>query len=181
MNSKKSLWSIPYGDESNDLTSNVKSLMLEQCHYLEEETSGVVKARFERMKSFEALKGALVAVSHFGSSLPDLDGAQRTDANELYSKPLYGFEIYTDSYKFKIMEVTLSPMYPIKIRFDGGVLEDTRDSFPSTVQCVDDGSSFLVSDDDELMDCFAAVVAGKKVRYILMRMIKQASDASGEA
>ena len=167
-----SLWEIPSGAEFEDSTAHVKDLMRDQCKYLEKQTSGAIKAQFERVRSFETLTIAARAAMHAGSAIRVQDDVRRADANELYRKETYGFDIYNDQYKFRILEVTMAPVYPIAVWFDEGVLEDTLNDFPLTVERLGDGSKFSVASDDELMGCFSAAVKGKKVRYIISRMLK---------
>ena len=77
-----------------------------------------------------------------------------------------------DEYRFRIFEMTLTPLYPVTIWFDEGVLEDTRSEIAAIAGESDPQGRFQISSDDQLMECFQAAVGGKKVQYIIRQMLR---------
>lgn len=173
-----SLWIIPSVDEPIDSTSRVIELMREQCCYLEAETSGAVRAKFDKVtdiSQWTASVNAIVASSsRVVGAVGGINGLK--DASSLYWKDTYGLNIFNDEYRFRIFEMTLTPLYPVTIWFDEGVLEDTRSEIAAIAGESDPQGRFQISSDDQLMECFQAAVGGKKVQYIIRQMLKGGRD-----
>ena len=123
-----SLWTIPSVDEPLDSTNRVVELMREQCCYLEAATNGAVRAKFDKVadiSQWTASVSAIVAASsRIAGETSGINGLK--DASSLYRKDTYGLNIFNCEYRFRILEPTLTPLYPVTIWFDDGVLEDTE-------------------------------------------------------
>lgn len=165
----KNLWDIPPIDILGDSTENVVEIMKQQAQYLKEGTNGKVLGKFSKIKDvMTQIAGLAAALSPEMSD--DTEINKLSDANKLYRSQRYGFEIYNQTYRFRIFEMNLSPLYPISIMFDEGILEDTRESLS---YCTEKGSAdttFIVKSDDDLLECLKVIFSSKKVKYILYRL-----------
>ena len=178
LNSKYgNLWVIPRDEESIASTDNVIPLMREQCQFLKLNSNGKIFGKFDKLKklyAFETIAASLNATTN-KSILGDGETANLSDANSLYNDKNYGFEIYNATYRYRLFELKLSPVYPITISFDEGILDDTTDSILEYSTQGVRSNQFIVECDDNLMACFGAALESRKVRYILYKL-QQGSD-----
>lgn len=165
----KNLWDVPSIDILDDSTENMVEIMKQQAQYLNEETNGKVLGKFSKIKNVMAhIAGLAAALSTEISD--DTEINKLSDANALYRSQWYGFEIYNKTYKFRIFEMNLSPLYPISLMFDEGILEDTRENLS---YCTEKGSvdtTFIIKSDDNLLEFLKIIFSSKKVKYILYRL-----------
>ena len=152
----ENLWDVPSVDILGDSTENVMEIMKQQAQYLKEGTNGKVMGKFSRIKNIMAnIAGLAAALS--SEVTDDNEINNLSDANNLYKSQKYGFEIYNQTYKFRIFEMSLSPLYPISVMIDEGVLEDTQESLSN---CIEKGSTntiFIIRSDNELLECLKIV------------------------
>ena len=174
------MWNLDNNITSLELTDNVINIMKQQCNYLKEETGGKVFAKFAKIKKISQLQ--LAAQSLFtGYKLPELltikemvgdeDTSDLVDANELYNKNRYGFEVYNKTYKFRIFELQMEPVYPIRILLDEGIDEEIKGMFTASHFKSDDNPIYTVNSDDEFISYLKAVINSKKVTFIVSKML----------
>ena len=118
------LWPVDFSDELE--TSNALELLREQAKFLENQTNGAVKAMLAPIERLEAMSAML---AQFATSPILSSGASdllrdRQDANDLFAKKEYQFEIYNDSYRFRMFILRNSLSFPIEIILDGGIAEE---------------------------------------------------------
>lgn len=160
-------------DDPFDSTENVIEIMRQQGRHLKEGTKGKVFGKFSKIKSvMDNIGGLTTAISLFVSE--DEETSQLADANKLYENQRYGFEIYNQAYKFRIFEITLSPLYPIIISVDEGVLEDTKGELGYYLESGNRETQYVVKSDSELLEGLKIIFSSKKVRYILYKMQQSA-------
>lgn len=165
----ENLWNVPSVDILGDSTENVMEIMKQQAQYLKEGTNGKVMGKFSKIKNvMTSIAGLAAALSPEISD--DTEISNLSDANNLYKSQRYGFEIYNQTYKFRIFEMNLSPLYPISIMFDEGVLEDTRENLGYCTEKGRTDTTFIVKSDNDLLECLKVVFSSKKVKYILYRL-----------
>lgn len=173
----ENLWKKPLED-SRDLiaTDNIELLMKDQCRYLSDSTANKVHGRFIQVRDL-AGAGAFTAVSvlaeRYKSVLSTEMGAEadsRHNANELYKPARFSFDLYNKTYRFKVFELTLLPLYPVDLLLDEGVFNEVADKLPGIVNS--DMYIVSVGDDDQLMRAFEVMVGSKKVRFILQKLIE---------
>lgn len=173
------LWDIPSADTFEDTTDNIKGILKRQAEYLKNGTNGKVKAKFNKIVDLKSgLSSVIAALSWSKTEDDEINNLQ--NANELYSSQRYGFEIYNDSFKFRIFEMNLSPLYPVSIYLDEGVLEDSGATLLGmSIQSGKYANEFKVTSDNELKECLQIVFSSKKVKYILYRL-QQMADISDD-
>lgn len=165
----ENLWDVPSVDILGDSTENVMVIMKQQAQYLKEDTNGKVRGKFSRIKNIMANIAGLAAT--LSSEITDDNEINNlSDANNLYKSQKYGFEIYNQTYKFRIFEMSLSPLYPISVMIDEGVLEDTQESLSNCIEKGSTNTAFIIRSDNELLECLKIVFSSKKVKYILYKL-----------
>lgn len=165
----ENLWDVPSVDILGDSTENVMEIMKQQAQYLKEGTNGKVMGKFSRIKNIMTnIAGLAAALS--SEVTDDNEINNLSDANNLYRNQKYGFEIYNQTYKFRIFEMSLSPLYPISVMIDEGVLEDTQESLSYCTEKGSTNTTCIVRSDKELLECLKIVFSSKKVKYILYKL-----------
>ena len=65
----------------------------------------------------------------------------------------------------------LSPVYPVVVSVDEGVLEDTRQELQiASIQKGENANQFFINSDNEFISFLKTILSSKKVRYILYRL-----------
>ena len=148
----ENLWDVPSVDILGDSTENVMVIMKQQAQYLKENTNGKVMGKFSRIKNI-MVNIAGLAPTLSSEITDDNEINNLSDANNLYKSQKYGFEIYNQTYKFRIFEMSLSPLYPISVMIDEGVLEDTQESLSNCIEKGSTNTAFIIRSDNELLEC----------------------------
>lgn len=166
----ENLWNIPNGENPLDTTSNIVEIMRQQGKYLKEGTNGKVFGKFNHIKNLAAGMQALSRAVSF-EVVDDPETSNLDDANKLYGAKKYGFEIYNNTYKFRVFEMLLTPVYPVNISLDEGIVEDTQhELINSYIEKLPEANQFSVKSDDEFLTFLRIVFSSKKVRYIIQRL-----------
>lgn len=166
----ENLWNIPATDNLGDSTENVVSIMRQQAQYLKTGTTGKILGKFSKIKNVIPSMAEVIAALPTEQIEGD-ETRQLADANSFYRPQKYGFEIYNQSYKFRILEINLSPLYPILVSFDEGVLEDTKEELCYCgIKNGEDATQFIIRSDEELIESLRIVLSSKKIKYILYKL-----------
>ncbi len=166
------LWDIPSVNEALNPTDNICEIMKQQGQYLKENTNGKIFGRFSKIKKVNPLStmGAVLATFSVKEILQNDDSSVLADANELYSNQKYGFEIYNSTYKFRVFEMIVSPVYPAHIIIDEGVVANIEEEILSCVSKGKEANHYLINNDNDLLDCLRLIFASKKVKYLLYKL-----------
>ena len=166
----ENLWDIPSNEEPIDTTSNLTEILRQQSQHLKEKTNGKVLGKFSRIKDLTAGIEAISSAIARGT-VENEETKQLEDANSLYRNQRYGYEIYNSTYKFRVFEIMLSPVYPVVVSVDEGVLEDTRQELQiASIQKGENANQFFINSDNEFISFLKTILSSKKVRYILYRL-----------
>lgn len=173
-----SLWEFDKNHLEEKTTDNITNITRQQCQYLKQETSGKVLAKFARIKLINPIQKAFETLTYSPvlsqlntpkESVGDTDTMNLKDANELYVKARYGFEIYNKSYKFRVFELQMEPVYPIELLLDEGIGEEVR-GFLEGDQQITDYTKYKVDSDEDFIRYLGIILKSRKVRYIVNRM-----------
>ena len=159
--------------------------------YLEQQTNGKIHGKFRAIKTQnEVIKDhPLETIGQIQQSVQNqltqmLSNQGLRDANSLYEvKPeFFCFQIYNSSYQFNMLKLQLSPVYPISLWPDNGILDEdasTRSRLDSKTDIDNEGDYLIqVESDQDLIQSIHALFSSKKVQYILYRLIKMESEAA---
>ena len=172
------LWDIPSANEELNPTDNIYDIMKEQGQYLKENTNGKIFGKFSKIKKINPLSTMGVVLSAFSTRevLQNDDSNSLADANELYSNQKYGFEIYNSTYKFRVFEMIISPVYPAHIIIDEGITTNIEDEIVSYSEKGKEANHYIINSDEELIGCLRLIFSSKKVKYLLYKLQQQAEE-----
>lgn len=172
----QSLWNIPkMNGEGLSITGNIQTIMTQQCEYLEAETNGKIKGIFGRINStWVAIDNA--SENKYHEEFIDPQISQLTDANELYEQgnsSRYGFEVFTEKYKFRVFELKLSSVYPIYAEIDEDIRCDEKDRLDKKFHRVfydAPGSGIEINSEKDFLELLSIVFSSRKMQYLLWKL-----------
>lgn len=168
----KNLWNIPSKNPEINITDNIFTIMKQQCNYLKAATNNKISGKFCKIKRIDPLS-TMAHVLHSISSkevLQNNDTDNLKDANELYKSQKYGFEIYNTTYKFRIFEMIVDPIYPVHLIIDEGIVSNIADELFQYTKKENIENCYLIESDYTLLDCLQLIFSSKKVQFILYKM-----------
>jgi len=162
---------------SQNETEENKSIEIlrEQARALEKKTNGKVKATFskieyrENLASITANAGKIFAPLLINAQDEILDDElqQKKDFNELYRVTKYKFEIFNDSYRFRLFTLNHREVYPIDLVLDEGIKSELAASSSCSLNVVEGNS--------ELESLLILIFTSNKVKTVVGRMMKESS------
>ena len=163
-------WRVSSINASTEATDNIKEILRQQAQYLKSDTNGKVMAKFSKIANVSASitdeLPVMLNVKTENEETKDLP-----DANTFYKPQYYGFEIYNSSYKFRIFELNLPPLYPVSMFLDEGVLEDAKAELREcSIEKGAKKNEYVIKSDGEFIKSLKAILSGKKVTYIIYRL-----------
>ena len=180
----ENLWGIENNAELENLsfTNNIVNIMKDQCQYLKKITGNKVFAKFARIKMISPLSSvaSVLLQTEFSKTISmyspkeavgdDNNTVQLKDANVLYDECRYGFEVYNHSYKFRVFELQMEPVYPVSIVLDEGINETIKETLLNMGIRLTEDNKYSVSSDEVFMDFLRPVLNNKKIKMIIYRM-----------
>lgn len=151
-----------YPVEKNDSIN----ILREQARAIEAKTKKRIKATFsliKRLKIEQPLIKSIKAMEQLSRELyedTDDDLFERKDANDLFVKKYYRFEIFNEEYRFRLFVFHYSELYPVEIDVDEGILQEI------TYQNLSH-----INSNDELCNVLKEIFSCKKVMTIISRML----------
>lgn len=181
----ENLWGTDsFSEELLKSTDNIRTIMDRQIKNLSDYTQGKVFATFDvlikRGTSINVLKAYAKAISGLNNlsgvqeSVGNLSGEGLIDATNIYSEKIYGFEIYTDSYKYRLFTMEMTPVYPVTMMIEEGVFGHIRNELIRMGVHLDKNNSAVISDEETFTNILRLVLQDKKVRYIVSELKKRA-------
>ena len=181
----KNYWGI--NEEIQDglkYTEFINKIMEEQCKYLFEYTNGNVFAVFDEIKMDGSLVSMAKAMSNVFKGISGIAGLHETvseistkdliDANAMYYDKLYGFEICTEKYRFRLFELRMTPIYPVQITIDEGICKNIGSVLSEICIPLEKNNHFQIDDDEIFCQVLQNILQDKKVHYIIGELQKRA-------
>ena len=183
-----SLWgNISDIDSTLHTTANISNILRTQSISLKEQTNDVIKGRFKPIKiitvSTNPYKNMVDSIASISEALKpykiekrevldEFENENLADANALYCKLRYGYEIYTSRYKFRIFELTLDPVYPILVNVDEGIIDDCICDLSLYFQ-LSETNAIEINSDEEFIELLSIILKSKKLRFIINNLIQK--------
>ena len=150
--------------------SQAIQILQEQVSYFEEKTNGKIKVLFspiDRTLSRVTAISRMIAEGMSEKEKEDelLEGKQ--NLNELFDTHRYRFELYNDTYRFRMFTLINRLQFPIEVHLDGGIAEEL-----SISECV------KVESNSEFTDLIGSVFSTHKVARIITHMLQVPSSNS---
>ena len=169
-------------------TANIETYFSVQGKMLSEASGGKIEGVFDEtrvvndsLSSSVDIAGMAVAISKFGEirRTPNLN---LLNADEMYRKHDYCFEIRSEAYRFRLLTLEFGPLYPVTMHVDDGVyMEFARPSGRFALSKEKRPRPLIIKDDDDLATVFKLLLSSKKLNYICNRLMTEAKeDADGE-
>lgn len=174
----ENLWVIPSTNDEINKTDNIFEIVRQQGQYLKEHTNGKIFGKFAKIKKVSPLStmGAVLSTLATREVLQNDDSNALIDANDFYVDQKYGFEIYNNTYKFRVFEMIISPVYPAHIIIDEGITEYIEAELISFVEKGKEANHYIFESDESLIECLRLIFSSKKVKYILYKLQQPEND-----
>lgn len=164
-------------------TEKIVPYFNEQAKLLSKASDGKVKGFFSQTSDVNrTLSPTLEALGAMSKVLQDVAPASAVNqtpkvdllnANDLYKKNSYCFEIRSDRYRFRLFTIEFDPSYPAVMTIDRGVCSDLakiydRYKFEEAVSC-----NITIRDDEDLDRVFNQLLKSEKLIYICNRLMTE--------
>lgn len=181
----ENLWGTNFfSEELVESTDNIRTIMDKQSKYLSDFTQEKVFAIFDVMNKsgapitfMETLKNAIKGVDNLSvvqESVENFSSEGLIDATDIYSEKTYVFEIYTDSYRYRLFTMEMPPVYPVTMMIEEGVFGHIRSKLIRMGVHLDKNNSAVINDEETFTNVLGLVLQDKKVRYIVSELKKRA-------
>lgn len=175
MSSSDIPWDELFEGEIEHSTSNIAEIMQGYCDSIEKSSGGIVHARFDELRMATSAAGrALLTVA---SAMQPYEGFHQANAlsqkdiNELYEPNTRVFDIFNDTYQFRLCDLTYGAVYPAEIEMDEGVQDEISEVLNSEFD-LREPCFYTLDSDDDLRRCFKLMVMSRKVKSILRQLRK---------
>lgn len=143
--------------------SKAIEILREQARLLEKKTEGKIKATFSKIEykttTPELFGKTLLSIASRKEEVVDKELEGKKDFNSIYNYTKYKFEIFNDTYRFRVFILNFRPVFPIEIEVDEGIKDELKIS-----------SIEKINSDDELREIVSLIFASKKLKLIIGRM-----------
>lgn len=147
--------------------SNAVEILREQARLLEKKTDKKVKATFSKViyasnhEGLALLGKAVASISaHAGSEVLEDELSGKQDVNDLYRVTNYKFEIFNDSYRFRVFTLHNRSFFPIYMTLDEGIKDELRYV-----------SDICIESDGALKEIVASIFSTLKIKTIISKMM----------
>ena len=111
--------------------NDVIPMLRSEARSLEKKTGGKVKATFSKIEygrngitqMLDTASTISRAMSSYGNEIDE--NANKIDANDLFIRQDYKFEIYSQSYRFRVFTLHYNEFYPLGMTLNENLLKDT--------------------------------------------------------
>lgn len=159
-------------------TDNVVSLMNEACDEIEAKSERRVRARFAELRMVRDIStqypslGALARLASTMGNVEEQDALPQADINDLYTAKSYAFDVFNDAYKFRLFEMELGAVYPVKLHVDSGVAKELKGSLNRWKMDGGEEPYLQIGNDEELVDCFKMLAGARKTCSVIQRLMR---------
>ena len=154
------LW--PKFDTDQSEENRTKAILQEQARALGNKTNNKVKATFSKISYSHNLFGTLNMLANVNKDV-EQDGTLggKEDINELFNKTKYKFEVFNETYRFRVFIVEYSILFPITLIVDDGIKEELPKD-----------TDYSITSNAELEDLLRSIFYSKKLTIIISQMMK---------
>lgn len=166
--------------------NRTEDIIKDAIKQLEKGTKGRIKGKFTQIVYSAGLRSMQEYVAQlFGSKMmyldpkdkgnklmeiPDIDMEDFENIDNCYSQDIYSFEIYSDKYKFRIMQVINSVAFPVRVILDDGIARELNMS----------KSANEIKSNEQMENFLVKVLRTDKVNNVVNQMLVLLETESGE-
>lgn len=174
----KNYWGTEEDFEKDlEYTDNIYEIMDEQCKYLFQYTKGKVFAVFDEIKFDNPMFEVAQSISDVYDKISGINNLMSSknviDANSMYFDKRYGFEICTEKYRFRLFELRITPLYPIRISIDEGICKNIEEAISQIAIPIEKNNYFQINNEEIFCKILQMILQDKKVRYIITKLKNQ--------
>ena len=145
-------------------------ILREQARLLEKKTNQRVKATFSKItykepplvQSMQYVASALSMYSeHCNQEILDDELCSKKDINSLFNPTKYKFEIYNETYRFRVFVLNYSEIFPVTLVLDSGIGEELNNR-----------TEIEIDNNNELENLLSSIFSSKKVVNVISRMMQ---------
>lgn len=164
------MWPELFENNSEFEENRALDILDEQVNAINDKTNGRIKGIVTEIKYTDNMPGLTSALSTFVSLLSaskisqqevleaELDS--KLDINELYQTTPYKFEIFSDSFRFRILVLINRKDFPIQITLDEGISQELKIE-----------KHKLIESNSQFEEVLSSVLRSTKMKSILNRML----------
>ena len=167
-------------DEKVELEDNrAVDILQEQARLIGKKSKGIIKgsfAKIEYTQNLEGAKKALSAVVDVMSAMQinekevvDEKLKSKSDINNIYQYVSYRFEIYNDTYKFRLLTLRNREVFPIELIIDEGIVKELKLNNP-----------IKIDSNSQLEEIFTSIFSSIKLKQIMTKMMDYKSKTIRE-
>lgn len=167
-------------DEPIELEDNrAVEILQEQARLIGKKSNGIIKGSFAKIEYTNNIQGAQKALSTLADALSAMQISQtevmdeelksKTDINNLYQYVSYRFEIYNDTYKFRILTLKNREVFPIELLVDEGIEKELKLTNPIKIES-----------NSQLKEVFTSIFCSMKLKQIMTKMMDYKSKTIRE-
>lgn len=167
-------------DEPVNLEDNrAVDILQEQARLIGKKSNGIIKGSFAKIEYTQNLEGARKALSTIAdvmltmqiteTEVVDEELKSKSDINNLYLYVSYRFEIYNDTYKFRVLTLRNREVFPIELIVDEGVGKELKLNNPIKIES-----------NSQLEEIFTSIFCSMKLKQIMTKMMDYKSKTIRE-
>ncbi|SDB26158.1 Winged helix-turn-helix DNA-binding [Ruminococcaceae bacterium FB2012] len=158
-------------DEPVNLEDNrAVDILQEQARLIGKKSNGIIKGSFAKIEYTQNLEGAKKALSTIAdvmsamqitdTEVVDEELKSKSDINNLYQYVSYRFEIYNDTYKFRVLTLRNREVFPIELIIDEGIGKELNLYNPIKIES-----------NSQLEEIFTSIFGSMKLKQIMTKMM----------
>lgn len=181
------LWGNLNLSDNKETTANIHSIMNEQCMALKERTHNSVLAVFDIKKievinplnsmALSNITPLIEALEPYSTVKKESIGNIKFDslenADSFYNVKEYGFAIYNNDYKFKVFDIKISPVYPVEMLIDEGILKNISDEICNYADYNEKNNCLKIQCESDFCSVLRMILQDKKLHFIIREMINR--------
>ena len=166
-------------DNAKPEVNRSEDLIREQIYIIEKKTNKAIRGTYSKIEftkagyvsALEVIQGMFRTTGELSAAfMPqkkkdlevlDQELKGKKDINDLYNVAMYKFEIYTNEYRFRILEIINSIVFPIRMVLDEGISEELGMDSPAVE----------LSSNDEVYRFLGRVLQSRKVKNVINQML----------
>lgn len=177
------IWDFSNLEKDSFCTDEIVELIRSAVDELAEFTKGTVTAEFEVIENIPgslSIMASTIADSLVGerNKVSYQNSENLEDANALYKGVWYGFEIHNNTYKFRVFDIEIMPVFPVLIKIDEDIFDDEKHELIDRGYYNEDRKCLEIYSSSEFNYILKVVLNSRKVMTIISRLM--ANDSADE-
>ena len=111
--------------------------------------------------------------SYLETFIGDMSTKNLIDADEMYWKKRFAFEICTEKYRFRVFSMLITPVYPVEITINNGVYKNVASRVDKIAKSANMDNSYVIDDENVLCSVLREILGDRKVLYIVNELTQQ--------